>query len=407
MRFLAAISLTANVALAAVLLLSKRNLHISNSDSSVSGITAKKIQSTTTSASASPDSTLPWASIESADYGQYIANLRAVECPELLVRDIIVAEIDNSYQQKSPIEPVSFSPWQSPDDRRKAMGNQLEKFKNQRHEKRAVVKSLLGYEWEDDAEKIWNQNLLTSLTLGFLPDEKAGQILWLQDDYEPAAQKIREDADFILIDEDRAQLLSLYEKFKTELSGILNLSELDEFQLRAQQRFFIVNDIHFDGMTISRDELRQIARLSKSVVDMAQDDFASPPPLSDDEHTRRMEAFNAQIKNLLGTTQYADYERAQDFNFREIFEFCEQNQLPQTAAINVYDLRKNADTQADEIRRDGSLSENERMIALSVLKLATLNAVSSALSDKYQTYLESSGQWIEAIAPQESTANMQ
>lgn len=405
MRFLAAISLTANVALAAVLLLSKRNLDVPKAAASVPHIVAKTFQPTTASANANPATI--WASIEAADYSQYIANLRAVECPEWLARDIIVARIDGFYQQNSPVEPPFFVPWQSPDDRRKTRSIQSEQLKLQRHEKRMLVKALVGYEWEDDAEKLWNQNLLTSLTLGFLPDEKVGQILRLQDDYEPAAQKIREDAGFILIDEDRTRLLALYENFKTELSGILNGSELDEFQLRAQQGFFILNDVHFDGMTINRDELRQIIRLSKSVVDMAQDDFANTRPLSEGERTRRMGVFNAQVKNLLGTTRYADYERAQDFNFREIFAFCGQNQLPQTVANKVYDLRKNADMQADEIRSDGNLSVNERATALSVLKLSILNAVSSASGDKYQTYLDSSGEWIEAIAPQESLANTQ
>ena len=36
---------------------------------------------------------LDWRQVESSDYRQYIANLRAAGCPEKTIRDIIVAEV--------------------------------------------------------------------------------------------------------------------------------------------------------------------------------------------------------------------------------------------------------------------------------------------------------------------------
>jgi hypothetical protein len=38
-----------------------------------------------------------WRSIESADYKEYIANLRAIECPEQTIRDIIIADVNKLY----------------------------------------------------------------------------------------------------------------------------------------------------------------------------------------------------------------------------------------------------------------------------------------------------------------------
>ena len=56
---------------------------------------------------------------------------------------------------------------------------------------------------------------------------------------------------------------------------------------------------------------------------------------------------------------FAEYQRAQDFNFRQI-AFTGQNGLPQTAAISVYEARRNADEQAAEKQKDGTLSPEER-----------------------------------------------
>src|SRR5437868_4188222 len=35
-----------------------------------------------------------WANLESADFKQYMANLRAIGCPEETIRDLIVAEVN-------------------------------------------------------------------------------------------------------------------------------------------------------------------------------------------------------------------------------------------------------------------------------------------------------------------------
>jgi hypothetical protein len=341
---------------------------------------------------------VPWRLIASADYRQYIANLRAVDCPEWLVRDIIVADIDDLYQQKSRIDPVYFAPWQGAEQRRKSARGRSTKLNTLRQEKRALVKSLLGYEWENYAEEVWNQDLLTSLTLGFLPDDKVSQVLFLKDQYAEAAQNVREDANFILIDEDRARLQSIYEGLEADLSRLLGASELDELQLRAQQGFLVANDIHFDGVAISREELRELIRLSKPFKDLARSEFVPDQPLSETAQTDEKTGFETQVKNLLGQQRWADYQRAQDINFREIFTFSQQNNLPQTAAIAVYDSRRNAEQQSEEIQKDGSLTADERAAALVVLKAATVNTISSVLGGNYQNYLTGSGQWLEILA---------
>lgn len=348
-----------------------------------------------------PATIVPWRQIESADYRQYVANLRAVECPEWLVRAIIVADIDDLYRQKSRLEPVQFNPWQAAEERSRATRDRTAQLAAQRQEKLALVKSLLGGEYENVSDKIWNQDLFSTFTLGFLPDERAARVLLLEDEYADAVQKIREDAHFILLDEDHAKLKSLYDGFQATLAGELDAAQLEELQLRAQQYFLIANDIHFDGVTVTAEELREIVGSSKSVRDMAREGFEEP--LSDAEHASRMGAFNAQVKSLLGADRFADYERAQHFDFREILDFAQRSHLPQDAAVQVYKLRENIGRQAAEIRGDTSMSDEERVAALVILRSAALKNVALAFGDNSETYLSSSGQWLNDIAPMQST----
>jgi hypothetical protein len=397
-RFLA-VSLMGNLVLAAVLIALRQGSSAKmNAPSPATPLSATlPAAKPFPAATETPVTVVPWRLIESADYRQYMANLRAVGCPEWLIRDIIVADIDDFYQQKSKSDPFYFAPWQGVDQRRKVSRSRSAKLFALRQEKRALVKSLLGYEWDNHANEIWNQDSMTSLMWGFLPDDKVSQVLSLKDKYAEAAQNIRDDANFILIDEDRARLQTLYDEFGAETSRLLSPSELDELQLRAQQGFLLANDINFDGVTISREELREMVRLSKSFKDMAREEFIPDRPLSEAEQSRQKTAFEAQVKQLLGLKRFADYQRAQDFNFRETFEFTQRNVLPQAAAIRVYEARRNAEAQSNELQKDGNLSPEERAAALAVLKAATLNTISSALGKSYRNYLEGPGQWLDAL----------
>ncbi|HEY6167177.1 MAG TPA: hypothetical protein VI454_04000, partial [Verrucomicrobiae bacterium] len=50
-------------------------------------------------ASAAPEK-FTWRGLESPEFKAYIANLRAVECPEETIRDIIVAAVNKLYAAK-------------------------------------------------------------------------------------------------------------------------------------------------------------------------------------------------------------------------------------------------------------------------------------------------------------------
>jgi hypothetical protein len=390
-----AVSLMGNLVLAAVLVVLRQGSSAKMNAPSPTTSPPTALQAAKPSP---PGTATPWRLIESADYRQYIANLHAVGCPDWLIRDIIVAAIDDSYQQKTKSDPGSFAPWLGADQRHHASRNQSAKLFALRQEKRALVKSLLGYECDSHADDVWNLDLLTSLVWGFLPDDKVSTVSFLKDKYTEAAQAIRENANYILLDEDRARLRALYAELEADLSRQLDASELDELQLRAQQDFLLFNDINFDGVTISRDELRELVRMSKPFKDMAQNEFVPDQPPPEAEQARQKAAFEAQVKTLLGPKRFADYQRAQDFNFRETLAFALQNQLSQAAAISVYEARRNAEEQAADIQKDANLSPEERSAALAVLKATTMNTISSALGGRYHNYLNGPGQWLETLA---------
>ena len=125
-----AVSLMGNLALAAVWVAVRQRVNSQDGCPIIRDIPAGNFAAAKPSppATETPGMATPWSRIESADYHQYIANLRAVGCPEWLIRDIIVAAIDDSYQQKNKSDPGSFPPWLGADQRRQASRSQSAKL---------------------------------------------------------------------------------------------------------------------------------------------------------------------------------------------------------------------------------------------------------------------------------------
>src|SRR4029077_3044357 len=92
-----------------------------------------------------------WGLIESGDYFQYVANLRAIRCPQRTVEDIIVADVNALYQGRQPVLERK-EPWQGQDVRTAARVRRLEKMADTEREKAALLRELLGPDFVDRSD---------------------------------------------------------------------------------------------------------------------------------------------------------------------------------------------------------------------------------------------------------------
>src|SRR6266536_995000 len=90
-----------------------------------------------------------WDEIESADFPTYIANLRAIGCPEATIRDIIVADVNQLFARRRATEVVTAEQqwWRSEPDP-DVTQSASEKLKALERERRNLLTALLGPAWE-------------------------------------------------------------------------------------------------------------------------------------------------------------------------------------------------------------------------------------------------------------------
>src|SRR5687767_10292081 len=95
-----------------------------------------------------------WAQVESPDYKEYIAKLRAIQCPEQTIRDIITADVNKLYALKlRELRPNQgrLEYWKrAPQYYSKEERDRQEKYRQLEKEKSALLAELLG----EDTKKL-------------------------------------------------------------------------------------------------------------------------------------------------------------------------------------------------------------------------------------------------------------
>lgn len=148
---LVGLSLLLNVGLASYLL--NRRPAVNSESPKASGLPpvpspvafSGPVTSETPDATASDVPTIHWSEVESTDYRQYIANLRALGIPEQVVRDIIVTDVNQLYTKRAREiwQPRVTEYWQKSTNERPSP-QQLEQLVALGKEHGALLQDLLG-----------------------------------------------------------------------------------------------------------------------------------------------------------------------------------------------------------------------------------------------------------------------
>jgi len=336
-----------------------------------------------------------WSQIESPDYHQYIANLRAVGCPERLIQDIIVADVTSLYHGKSvklnrAVMAHPVEPWVGADQRKRMQQNAKEQEVELGAEERALIKELLGIDWNKQITDIWGSTD-TALMLGYLPEEKVQPLLALAVRLDEGMNRIQTESGGIMIAEDYVRMNRLRDGLLAQATQLLTPAEADELEHRFQYLMFSeLEHNHLEGVAFSSAEFRELVGASRTIRDVLRMDITEleSGEVKPEIAAQRKAAFEQQVAALLGPARFADYQRAQDAVFRETYDFTQEKHLTLAAAAAVANARHNAEEQAAQIKADATLSAEEQQVALQVLVATTRNTISGALGPAAGEYLK-------------------
>lgn len=340
-----------------------------------------------------------WSQVESSDYRQYIANLRAIGCPENTIKDIILTDILKLYAaQRGQFyhNGREFKFWET-DEKRKLNAKQLEE-----REKRlaaidkeipSVLRELLGLNYEREINKYFVDTNEDERRLNFLPEEKRARLLALRDEIEGAKERILQAAGEKLSTADQEALQKIEAQRTAALENLLSAPELAEFELRTSATADELR-AKLIGFNPTEAEFRQIFEMQKAVGEkFATTDGATET--SAREKAAAQKQIDEEIRRQLGEARYADYQRAQNPDFREAYVFTEIYELPSSTAQTLFEIKQIAEGEWKNLSADSAIPETQRLEALHAIQRETEKSLRATLGAKvFASYAQGSGKWI-------------
>jgi len=322
-----------------------------------------------------------WQELESAEYPTYVANLRDIGCPEQTIRDIIIADVNALYSRKRATDVVTPEQqwWRSePDSNVVALAN--EKMRVLDDERRTLLARLLGPNWESgdlvNLPRPMRQGItLDGPILGQLPADTKQAIeevsLRSQERLQAYLDTQRRDGKGV----DPVELARLRQQTRQELQRVLTPSQLEEFLLRysddADHLRAEFGELKF--FNPSPDEFRAVFRASDSF----DQQIALLANASDVNSVMQKKSLEDQrenaIKLALGSKRYEEYRILHDPTYRDALAAAQEAGAPEAAAT-IYQINVATQAEQDRIRRDASLTAEQKNIELKRIELEQLRA---------------------------------
>jgi RNA polymerase sigma factor (sigma-70 family) len=328
-----------------------------------------------------------WSQLESADYRQYIANLKAIGCPWELLKDIIVADVNALYAPRQAElsrrrRPQAF--WETRlqiDRRRLALEEQMGQVAR---EKRTLLRELLGIDALEAMSAIWGVDDEFQAKLQCLPADKRGAVAEIKSVYADREYQLYQRAGSFHDREVLAEQQRLNAERRAELAQVLTPEELLEFDLRFSEtaRHLRLNSPSFD---FSEEEFRKVFAATQRLEEAFGRD-GEVYDTKDPEARRRRDALerelDQQLRVELGDSRWADWQRSQDAVFQQMSRFAQQNQIAEADTVGLYGLWLEARDQTKTLRAAANLSAAERNAAFSQVRAGFENGARQMLGSE-------------------------
>ncbi len=327
-----------------------------------------------------------WQEIEATDYPTYIANLRAIGCPEQTIRDIIIADINHLYARKRITErPVINDQWWKDDPDMSYAAAEAKRYEALERERRGLLNQLLGENWDEEErfEKI-SLNISGLVLAGQVLSKLSPEVVQaLNANYQKmkdAYERHLASRKAIGYEADPVELARIRKEFRSEIEKILTPEQLEEFLLRYSH---ISSQLRkrSQALNLTAQEFRAIFRvLDRTESQMSVSDFANTEAAAQRRAALEASADTA-IKQILGEERFQLYKYGADALFTEARNLTRNLGLSDDLTEKIYEINRLVKSEIQRINSDTTLTEEQKKEALDAATQAQMNAMRELLGE--------------------------
>jgi hypothetical protein len=348
------------------------------------------------------DSDFHWRMVESEDYRTYMQNLRSIGCPQNTIRDIIIADVDKLYARKlAPLRrpPAEFKFWVN--DQSSGYNQQSEEYvKAQRagaKEKAELLKQLLGedYQKEIARENGWNH----TDPFEKLSPEARKQAQELAEKFNEERNEIYRKAKNHIDMGTQEDLRALRRKLHDDMARFLSPQELLDYEVRTSETAQNLKYNELQAFDANEAEFRAIFK-AKQAADLSQPADGQP---NQEWQAKKKEA-DAELKEVMGETRYAEYQKAQDYEYQNLLQLVEARGLEKTVIEQIETMKADAQKAASELRRNKDLTPEQRTEALAAIRAEAEKTLTATLGERNFKAYKRGASWMRNLAPPQSSS---
>jgi hypothetical protein len=345
-----------------------------------------------------------WSQIEANDYEAYAANLRGVGCPEHVVRQMLLAEIEAHYADRHADTEKYSNFWETESQRDARQADILREHRKFDIEKRALIARILGITWSAKAFKEYVKEEELAILVGCLSDDSALRLMDAAMRIEEEIKMFQAETRGIVIDTDEPRLEALLTEFRRNMEQAVTPAEAEEMLLRLSD---LANGFIFGnrlaGVSLTGDELRRIAAITARVRDLVgvvlRNELDKHRPGGDVEDVldKLPPESLPGIRQLLGPERAAAFERSMDKDFRDFARAARRTELPVDSAVKAFAIRRDAEAAAGELKAIEGLDAAQRNASLEALRRETELAMRQVVGEKgMKEFFRTDRGWVNA-----------
>ncbi len=338
-----------------------------------------------------------WRQLASTNYDEFVANLRAVACPERTLRDLIVGDAWRVYavreEQAVPEEPF----WVSGQRRTAADRRHEAELRALKMDLTATLHRLFGITWSPELERdiLEDEQAICRVLLGDVTEEQFERAAALLLSVEELKDDVRWQCRSILLEEDYAELRQRRDAMEQELQAILSPAQFEEFSARASVLELIFRGDALQELKPTAGEMRQIALATTAMRPLGWKILDLDDTETSEQTNAAERNFESRLRMILGEQRFAEFQLLQDGNYRQIRSFTQQQQLPDETTRKLYAIRQLAQEEAKRLRGDPELDAKARTQRLEAMTTDVAREVGALLGPKLLgDYLRQGGNWV-------------
>ena len=348
-----------------------------------------------------------WSDLESDDYGDYIARLRAFGVPEKVVRDILVADISRLYRSRIAAILVNsstrtnfwelrhqFTPWPG------STKEQRQQMRALQQEQKELIETLLGKAPLNSSEDLGASPAFMDRTFGPIPAELRDKVSDMRQRYQDATSEIYASSEGMIDQDTQADLKRLEHKFYDELAAILTPEQIKEYQMRNSD---LANNLRwqFGAFDPTEAEYRAIFAYKQGLEDLnfARTPADGAPPLSAEESNaldQKEKELQQALDDTLGAERLKQYNLMDQGEYRNLMD----GGVSMDTILQIEAMKSQVGDATRQVRQDSSLSQEERASELRDIRAETEKSLADLIGDRRaRAFASSGGFWVRNISP--------